>query len=933
MLNKAKRNIAIFLCTAIILGVPIYNVTESYADANIILDADFETNQTIGETPDVSGISCELGDSSVDSITVQQEDNGNKAIKLVVGNAASSKTRVQINIPNLTSGKYTYSFEFKAENHSRYIYHVGTVQTSDARGIFSLMGDGSNIKCQVNYPVGDVGTSYIKVRAEIDANNKSFDVYYNDTDTPKYSGTYNNDGRSPGRILFLIQNDTSKNGPESGDGVYWIDNIKIERHSLKVNSFSPVETENVSIDSEVAFNFNTEVATENLTADYFTIKENGTPLDASAYTVTSADNKTVKLNITEGLKYGRTYVATARAGIAAQSSAYAAMGSDAVKTFKTKSIIPTVANVTDDGHYTGSITPVFTLEPGIGCVYTLSKDGGTPEIYTEGTAISDVGIYRLHMTASDANGKSEEKEIGFEIVARVAPFAENVSITGDAETGATLTGSYTFTDYNNDAEGTSTYRWLSSSTANGAYTEIATGTCTSATGATYTLLQTDENKYIKFEVTPVSVETPYTGQPVESAAFTGAFAPTAKDAKITYTDTVLDIGSVIKAEYEFMDINGDTKETPVIKWYRKAENAQDFAEVSGATGENYTLSEADKNSYIKFSVTPVSNKAPANGDAVYSDEISPFLVPIAKNVSISGDARVGDVLAAFYEFYDPNGDSEGNTRFRWYVDSVFSHEGKSFTLSSDHKGSSITLGVIPVSSRYPYEGAEIISSAVYVNSNVSNSSSSFGGGSFGGGSSKPVTSVTPTPETPSVNNEPGEFNDTKNHWASAEIKALCKKGIVNGVSADSFEPDASVTRAQFATMISKLVNVSTEEKTDFADVPSDTWYYNSIQNIAALGLMNGDGQNFDPDRNITREEVCMVLNNIIKYLELEVESAERAQFADESQVSDWAKESVNVVSSLGLIKGMEDGTFSPKSNATRAQAVVIINRLIKAMGE
>jgi hypothetical protein len=93
------------------------------------------------------------------------------------------------------------------------------------------------------------------------------------------------------------------------------------------------------------------------------------------------------------------------------------------------------------------------------------------------------------------------------------PIASGVTISGTETVGQTLTGTYVFADPNGDTEGTSLYRWLRSDTANGTFVAIS-----GATGATYILVSADLNKYLKFEVTPVSTVSPTTGTAVLSSA-------------------------------------------------------------------------------------------------------------------------------------------------------------------------------------------------------------------------------------------------------------------------------------------------------------------------------------------------------------------------------------------------------------------------------
>jgi hypothetical protein len=87
-----------------------------------------------------------------------------------------------------------------------------------------------------------------------------------------------------------------------------------------------------------------------------------------------------------------------------------------------------------------------------------------------------------------------------------APTASNVTISGTAQVGQLLTGSYSYADANNDPQGTSTLRWLRGGVA------IA-----GATASSYTLVDADQGSAITFEVTPVSTVAPTTGTPVVSS--------------------------------------------------------------------------------------------------------------------------------------------------------------------------------------------------------------------------------------------------------------------------------------------------------------------------------------------------------------------------------------------------------------------------------
>ncbi len=116
-----------------------------------------------------------------------------------------------------------------------------------------------------------------------------------------------------------------------------------------------------------------------------------------------------------------------------------------------------------------------------------------------------------------------------------APTASAVSISGTAQVGATLTGSYTYADANNDPEGTSTFRWLRDDVA-----------ISGATSSTYVLVAADEGTTIKFEVTPVATVAPTTGTPVQSSAtgpIAGVGSPAAPTASVVSISGTAQVGA------------------------------------------------------------------------------------------------------------------------------------------------------------------------------------------------------------------------------------------------------------------------------------------------------------------------------------------------------------------------------------------------------
>lgn len=175
------------------------------------------------------------------------------------------------------------------------------------------------------------------------------------------------------------------------------------------------------------------------------------------------------------------------------------------------------------------------------------------------------------------------------------------------------------------------------------------------------------------------------------------------------------------------------------------------------------------------------------------------------------------------------------------------------------------------------------------------------------------------------------FIDIKSHWAMDEIEILAGKGIVAGMSDDYFMPDENITRAQFAALLFRLLELKSEEyKGLFNDVDDEDWYSEIVEAVAKAGIVMGSNDNFYPNKNISREEMAVMIVRALEYKGIGT-STSLVNFNDTDQISSWALESVGKSVNMGIIKGMTETTFEPKLGATRAQAAVMIYRLIELL--
>ena len=155
-------------------------------------------------------------------------------------------------------------------------------------------------------------------------------------------------------------------------------------------------------------------------------------------------------------------------------------------------------------------------------------------------------------------------------------------------------------------------------------------------------------------------------------------------------------------------------------------------------------------------------------------------------------------------------------------------------------------------------------------------------------------------------------------------------GWISGIGNGKFAPNANVTREQLVSIaVSAFGLKGTAVDVEFADVDKNQWYYEDLQTLYSLGLIDGYGETFGIGDNITREDMTVILYRIAKYKGMEFTKIREGSFTDANSISTYAKDAVNVFYDSGNINGMDDGSFAPKAHATRAQAVKMMYNLVE----
>ncbi|WP_379153981.1 choice-of-anchor I family protein [Paenibacillus sp. sgz5001063] len=175
------------------------------------------------------------------------------------------------------------------------------------------------------------------------------------------------------------------------------------------------------------------------------------------------------------------------------------------------------------------------------------------------------------------------------------------------------------------------------------------------------------------------------------------------------------------------------------------------------------------------------------------------------------------------------------------------------------------------------------------------------------------------------------FSDSLNHWAKDSIDYTAARGWLSGVGGNSFAPNQNVTRGMLATILGKMSGAELSIGAAFTDVASDKYYSPYVAWAASKGIVQGTGNNtFDPERAVTREELAVILNHYMKFSKLPVGNLSTSSaFADEGQISAWAREAVATIQDYGLISGKAGNLFDPKGTATRAEVATVLRRMME----
>lgn len=167
-------------------------------------------------------------------------------------------------------------------------------------------------------------------------------------------------------------------------------------------------------------------------------------------------------------------------------------------------------------------------------------------------------------------------------------------------------------------------------------------------------------------------------------------------------------------------------------------------------------------------------------------------------------------------------------------------------------------------------------------------------------------------------------------WYSEAVDYVFSNGYMNGVSFNSFAPNAALTRGMLVTILHRMNNYDIAASAGFSDVKDDAYYKNAVDWAAANGLVNGIGNSkFAPDAPVSREQLAAILYRYSEYLgRYTVPGGKLNSFDDFNKVSSYATDALRWAVSEGLINGI-GSKLAPQATATRAQFAAILMRFMR----
>lgn len=175
------------------------------------------------------------------------------------------------------------------------------------------------------------------------------------------------------------------------------------------------------------------------------------------------------------------------------------------------------------------------------------------------------------------------------------------------------------------------------------------------------------------------------------------------------------------------------------------------------------------------------------------------------------------------------------------------------------------------------------------------------------------------------------FSDLEGfEWARMYIEHLATLGIIAGTSETTYSPGLNITRADFVCLLVRTLKLTAEVDSNFDDVLERDHFYKEVGIAKKLGIAAGGGNNkFNPREYISRQDMMALVSRALKIAgkQLDGSDTDLSQFQDAGEIADYALSAVKEMVSAGIIVG-NNGILNPRGNVTRAQAAVVMYKIL-----
>lgn len=177
--------------------------------------------------------------------------------------------------------------------------------------------------------------------------------------------------------------------------------------------------------------------------------------------------------------------------------------------------------------------------------------------------------------------------------------------------------------------------------------------------------------------------------------------------------------------------------------------------------------------------------------------------------------------------------------------------------------------------------------------------------------------------------EPLPFVDVAaEDWYGDAVAAVYARGLMTGTAEDTFAPELAATRGMVVSILHRLAGSPTVSAEVFEDVTADDWYGQAVAWAASEGIASGtSAETFSPNAAVTREQLAALLCNFAAQQGMDTTArSDLSSFDDAETVSDWAQDAVSWADAEGLLAGTSATMLAPQGEATRAQLAAMLVR-------